>query len=64
MNAVSKVSHIWDITPALEQSTLQGREPLCWATRAMQKVKEAEPTQSTLRGKGKVKVNGNLLEEA
>jgi hypothetical protein len=32
-------------------------------TRATQKVKEAEPTQSKLKGKGKAKVNDMMMEE-
>jgi post-segregation antitoxin (ccd killing protein) len=43
---------------------LQGRELSCRTTRATQKVKEAEPMRSKLKGKGKVKVNDKLFDEA
>jgi hypothetical protein len=50
--------------PALELSTSQARELSCQATRVTQKVKEAAPTCSISKGKGKAKVDDELLEEA
>jgi hypothetical protein len=50
--------------PALELSTSQARAPSHRTTRATQKVKEAEPMWSKSKGKGKVKINDELLEEA
>jgi hypothetical protein len=41
----------------------QGREPARRVTRATQKVREAEPTQSKSKGKGKVKVDDEVKEE-
>jgi nitrogen regulatory protein PII len=39
-----------------------GREPLRRTTRAMPKVKEAEPTWSKLKGKGRAKVDNETKE--
>jgi hypothetical protein len=44
--------------------TSQGREPSRQATRATQKVKEAEPTQFKSKGTRKAKVNDKLFDEA
>jgi hypothetical protein len=43
---------------------LQAGAPSRQATRATQKVKEAELTQSKLKGKGKAKVDDEWVEEA
>jgi hypothetical protein len=40
-----------------------GREPACQATRATQKVQEAESMRSKLKGKGKGKVDNKAREE-
>jgi hypothetical protein len=37
---------------------------LRWTTRATPKVKEAEPTWSKLKGKGKAKVDNGMFDEA
>jgi hypothetical protein len=42
---------------------LRGREPSGRTTRATPKVKEAEPTQSKSKGKGKAMVVEELCEE-
>jgi hypothetical protein len=42
--------------PAPEPSTSQARALLRWATRATQKVKEAEPARTKSKGKRKAKV--------
>jgi hypothetical protein len=48
---------------APEPSILQARAPLHRATRVTQKVMEAEPMQSKLKGRAKVKVNDMTMEE-
>jgi hypothetical protein len=50
--------------PAIEASTSRGQEALRQTTRATLKVKEAEPMQSKLKGKGKVKVDDGMFDEA
>jgi hypothetical protein len=52
------------MVPVPGLSTSQGREPTCQATRATQKVKEAEPTRSKSKGKGKAKVVDKVVEQA
>jgi hypothetical protein len=52
------------VVPVLGSSTSQGRELLRRTTRAMQKVKETQPTWSKSKGKGKVKVDDGLFNEA
>jgi hypothetical protein len=42
----------------------RGREPAWRATRVTQKGQEAEPTRFKLKGKGKVKVDDGLFDEA
>jgi hypothetical protein len=46
-----------------EPSTLQARALSCRTTRATQKVKEAKPARTKLKGKRKAKVDDKLLEE-
>jgi hypothetical protein len=54
------------MVPVPGLSTLQGRELSCQATRATQKVKEAESmwSKSKGKGKGKGKANDKLVDEA
>jgi hypothetical protein len=49
---------------APELLTSQARAPSHRTTRATQKVKEAKPMQSKLKGKGKEKVNDKWVKEA
>jgi hypothetical protein len=49
---------------APELSMSQGRALSCQTTRAMQKVKEAEPMRAKLKGKAKAKIVDEVIEEA
>jgi hypothetical protein len=49
--------------PVPGPSTFQGGEPSRQTTRATQKVKEAEPTWSKLKKKGKAKVDDKLFDK-